>query len=63
MATRRVMVGDQEIKIPEFNFKLMPVVLAALAIWLLVIGIPSSILLPPLPPLSGPATGFPFPLH
>jgi membrane protease subunit HflK len=35
MATRRVMVGDQEIKIPEFNFKLMPVVLAALAIWLL----------------------------
>ena len=35
MATRRVMVGDQEIQIPEFNFKLMPVVLAALAIWLL----------------------------
>ena len=35
MATRRVMVGDQEVKIPEFNFKLMPVVLAALAIWLL----------------------------
>ncbi len=35
METRRVMVGDQEVKIPEFNFKLMPVVLAALAIWLL----------------------------
>ena len=35
MATRRVMVGDQEVKIPEFNFKLMPVVLAALEIWLL----------------------------
>ena len=35
MATRRVMVGDQEVRIPEFNFKLMPVVLAALAIWLL----------------------------
>ena len=35
MATRRVMVGDQEVVIPEFNFKLMPVVLAALAIWLL----------------------------
>ena len=35
MATRRVMVGDQEVQIPEFNFKLMPVVLAALAIWLL----------------------------
>jgi membrane protease subunit HflK len=29
------MVGDQEIQIPEFNFKLMPVVLAALVIWLL----------------------------
>ena len=35
MATRRVMVGDQEVQIPEFNFKLMPVVLAALTIWLL----------------------------
>ena len=35
MATRRVMVGDQEVVIPEFNFKLMPVVLAVLAIWLL----------------------------
>ena len=35
MATRRVMVGDQEIQIPDFNFKLLPVVLAALAIWLL----------------------------
>lgn len=35
MATRRVMVGDQEVQIPEFNFKLMPVVLAALAVWLL----------------------------
>jgi len=29
------MVGDQEVEIPEFNFKLMPVVLAALVIWLL----------------------------
>ena len=35
MATRRVMVGDQEVEIPEFNFKLVPVVLAALVIWLL----------------------------
>ena len=35
MATRRIMVGDQEVEIPEFNFKLMPVVLAALVIWLL----------------------------
>ena len=35
MATRRVMVGDQEVEIPEFNFKLMPVVLGALVVWLL----------------------------
>jgi len=34
MATRRIMVGDQEVEIPEFNFKLLPVVLAALIIWL-----------------------------
>ena len=35
MATRRVMVGDQEVEIPEFNCKLMPVVLGALVVWLL----------------------------
>ena len=27
MATRRVMVGNQEVEIPEFNFKLMQVTL------------------------------------
>ena len=35
MATRRVMVGDQEIEIPEFNFKITPVIIGALVMWLL----------------------------
>ena len=30
MATRRVMVGDQEIEIPEFNFKITPVIIGAI---------------------------------
>jgi len=34
MATRRVMFGDQEVEIPEFNFKIIPLLVAALAIWL-----------------------------
>ena len=34
MATRRVMFGDQEVEIPEFNFKLIPLLVAALALWL-----------------------------
>ena len=34
MATRRVMFGDQEVEIPEFNFKIIPVLVAALALWL-----------------------------
>jgi len=34
MAYRRVMVGDQEIRIPDFNFKLLPLLGAALALWL-----------------------------
>ena len=34
MATRRVMFGDQEVEIPEFNFKIMPLLAAALALWL-----------------------------
>ena len=34
MATRRVMFGDQEVEIPEFNFKIMPLLGAALALWL-----------------------------
>ena len=25
MATRRIMVGDQEVQIPDFNFKITPV--------------------------------------
>ena len=34
MATRRVMFGDQEVEIPEFNFKIMPLLVTALALWL-----------------------------
>ena len=34
MAYRRVMVGDQEIRIPDFNFRLLPLLGAALALWL-----------------------------
>ena len=34
MAYRRVMVGDQEIQIPDFNFRLLPLLGAALALWL-----------------------------
>ena len=34
MATRRVMFGDQEVEIPEFNFKIMPLLGIALALWL-----------------------------
>ncbi len=35
MATRRVFVGDQEVQIPEFNIKLIPLLGIALALWLL----------------------------
>ena len=34
MAYRRVMVGDQEIRIPDFNFRLLPLLGAALSLWL-----------------------------
>ncbi len=34
MAYRRVMVGDQEIQIPDFKFRLLPLLGAALALWL-----------------------------
>ena len=34
MAYRRVMVGDQEIRISDFNFRLLPLLGAALALWL-----------------------------
>ena len=27
MAARRIIVGDQEVEIPEFNFKITPVLL------------------------------------
>ena len=35
MATRRIIIGDQEVEIPEFNFKITPVLIAILVIWLL----------------------------
>ena len=34
MATRRIMVGDQEIQIPDFNFKLAPVLVVLTILWL-----------------------------
>ena len=35
MAARKIIVGDQEVEIPEFNFKITPVLIAILVIWLL----------------------------
>lgn len=35
MAARRIIVGDQEVEIPEFNFKIAPVLIGILVIWLL----------------------------
>ena len=35
MAARRIIVGDQEVEIPEFNFKIAPIVIGILVIWLL----------------------------
>ena len=34
MATRRIMVGDQEIEIPDFNFKIAPVLVGLIVLWL-----------------------------
>ena len=35
MAKRKIIVGDQEVEIPDFNFKIMPVVIGVLILWLL----------------------------
>ncbi len=35
MARRKVMIGDQEIEIPEFNFKITPIIFAGIVLWLL----------------------------
>ena len=35
MARRRVMVGDQEVEIPDFNFKIIPIILILFGIWFL----------------------------
>jgi len=34
MATRRIMVGDQEVQIPDFNFKITPVLVGIILFWL-----------------------------
>ena len=34
MATRRIMVGDQEVQIPDFNFKITPVLVGVILLWL-----------------------------
>ena len=34
MATRRIMVGDQEVQIPDFNFKITPVIIGLVVLWL-----------------------------
>ena len=34
MATRRIMVGDQEVQIPDFNFKITPVLIGLIVLWL-----------------------------
>ena len=34
MATRRIMVGDQEVQIPDFNFKITPVLAGLILLWL-----------------------------
>ena len=35
MAARRIIIGDQEVEIPEFNFKITPELIGILVIWLL----------------------------
>ena len=34
MAARRIMVGDQEVQIPDFNFKITPVLVGLIVLWL-----------------------------
>ena len=35
MAVRKVIIGDQEFEIPDFNFKILPVILILAILWLL----------------------------
>ena len=35
MAARRIIVGDQEVEIPDFNFKLTPVIIGIFVLWLI----------------------------
>ncbi|MBA65286.1 MAG: FtsH protease activity modulator HflK [Candidatus Marinimicrobia bacterium] len=34
MSPRRIMVGDQEVQIPDFNFKLTPIIIGLFVLWL-----------------------------
>ena len=34
MATRKIVIGDQEVEIPDLNFKVMPVLIIILVLWL-----------------------------
>ena len=34
MAARKIIIGDQEVEIPDFNFKIIPVLLVILVLWL-----------------------------
>ena len=34
MAARKIIIGDQEVEIPDFNFKIVPVLLVILVLWL-----------------------------
>ena len=35
MATRKIVIGDQEVEIPDLNFKVIPVLIIILVLWLL----------------------------
>ena len=34
MAVRKIIIGDQEVEIPDFNFKIVPVLFVILVLWL-----------------------------
>ena len=35
MAVRKIIIGDQEVEIPDLNFKIIPVLIIILFLWLL----------------------------
>ena len=34
MAVRKIIIGDQEVEIPDFNFKIVPALFVILVLWL-----------------------------